>query len=223
MSLAAVVFDFDGVVFDSETPEYESHRRLYEECGIALTVEEWCDAIGVWSAEHDDRRFDALRARAAAAPARADYHTRRHALFEELAPRAPMRGIVGLLDELDRAEVPAAIASTAPSRWVRPAIARLGLTMRFRAIVTGDDVARRKPAPDVYLEAARRLGVDPRLAVAIEDSAPGLAAARAAGMRAVAIPHWLTERHDLSTAELRVEHAGELSLARLDALVVSGT
>lgn len=218
--LAAVIFDFDGVVFDSETPEYESHRRLYEECGVALTVEEWCDAIGVWSADHDERRFEQLCARAERAPARDEYHARRHQLFTELAPRHPMPGVVDLLDALDAANVLTAIASTAPARWVRAAVERLGLTPRFRAIVTGDDVARRKPEPDVYLEALRRLRIDPHHAVAIEDSAPGVTAARAAGLRVVAIPHWLTATHDLDAADLRVAHAGELTLDALSALIV---
>jgi beta-phosphoglucomutase-like phosphatase (HAD superfamily) len=92
---------------------------------------------------------------------------------------------------------------------------RLGLRALFGAIVTGDEVARRKPAPDLYLEAARRLGADPARSIAIEDSGPGVAAARAAGMKTIAIPHWLTERHDLAAADLRVAHAGELTLSRL--------
>jgi len=217
--LAAVIFDFDGVVFDSETPEYESHRRLYEEHGVSLTVDEWCDAIGVWSADHDERRFEVLCARAPRAPAREEYHARRHEMFEQLAPQEPMPGILDLLAALDAAGVLTAIASSAPARWVRPAVGRLGLTLRFRAIVTGDEVARRKPAPDVYLEAARRLGVAPPCAVAIEDSAPGVAAARAAGLRVVAIPHWLTATHDLDAADLRVPHAGALTVARLADLV----
>ena len=84
----------------------------------------------------------------------------------------------------------------------------------------GDEVARRKPAPDVYLEAARRLAVDPARSIAIEDSGPGITAAKAAGMKAIAIPHWLTECHNLSAADLRVTHAGELTLDRLAAVVV---
>jgi len=71
----------------------------------------------------------------------------------------------------------------------------------------------------VYLEAARRLGVDPTRSIAVEDSGPGITAARAAGMKTVAIPHWLTERHDLSAADLRVAHAGELTPARLATLL----
>ena len=126
-----------------------------------------------------------------------------------------MRGVRALLEALRDADVPTAIASTSPAGWVVPAAGRIGVTHLFRTIVSGDDVARRKPAPDVYLEAARRLGADPSRSVAIEDSAPGIAAARAAGMKTIAIPHWLTEQHDLSGADLRVVHAGELTLARL--------
>ena len=219
VSLAAVIFDFDGVVLDSETPEYESHRRLYERCGVPLTIADWCDAIGLWSEGHDDRRFDALSSRSANAPARDDYHAERRRIFEALLPLEPMRGIGELLAALEAAGVPAAIASTSPADWVVPAAERIGIRTRFTAIVTGDVVSRRKPAPDVYLEAARRLGVDPSRTVAIEDSAPGVAAARAAGMTVVAIPHRLTETHDLTGAHLLVRHAGELTLERLDRLL----
>jgi len=127
-------------------------------------------------------------------------------------------GIRDLLLTLSEAGIPAAVASSAPARWVVGAVERIGLRPLFGAIVTGDEVAHRKPAPDVYLEAARRLGVDPVRSVAIEDSGPGISAARAAGMKAVAIPHWLTERHDLSGADLTVAHAGELTLDRLASL-----
>jgi len=217
--LAAVVFDFDGVIFDSETPEYESHRRLYEACGVALTVDEWCGAIGVWTDDHDERRFEALCARTAAPPARDVYHARRRELFTALAPREPMAGVRDLVAAIDTAGVPMAIASTAPGGWVRPAVQRLGLAPRFRAVVTGDEVPRRKPAPDVYVEAMRRIGAEPARSIAIEDSAPGIAAARAAGMKTIAIPHWLTELHDLSAADLRVASAQALSLAILESLV----
>src|SRR4249919_3059218 len=65
--VAAVIFDFDGVVFDSETPEYESHRRIYERCGVTLTVDEWCGVIGTWSENHDEQWFKRLAAQAAGA------------------------------------------------------------------------------------------------------------------------------------------------------------
>ena len=216
---AAVIFDFDGVILDSETPEYESHRRIYERCGASLTVEEWCDCIGIYAEGHEERWFTRLCELVDQAPTPEQYEAERRRHFIELVPREPRRGIRELLEALSAANVPTAIASSAPARWVVPAAERIGMTPLFRTIVSGSDVARGKPAPDVYLEAARRLGVDPALSVAIEDSGPGLASARAAGLKTVAIPHWLTERHELSGADLRVAHAGELTVARLTTLL----
>jgi HAD superfamily hydrolase (TIGR01509 family) len=215
---AAVIFDFDGIVLDSETPEYESHRRIYERCGVELSVDEWCGVIGTWSEGHDDQWFKRLCARSEDPPSRDTYFADRRRIFDEIVPTNPMSGIRALLVMLRDAQVPTAIASSAPARWVVGAVERLGIGPLFDAVVTGDQVARRKPAPDVYLEAALRLGVEPRRCVAVEDSSPGIAAARAAGMKAIAIPHWLTERHDLSAADLTVAHAGELTVDRLATL-----
>lgn len=216
---AAVIFDFDGIVLDSETPEYESHRRIYQRCGVELTVEEWCGVIGTWSEGHDEQWFTRLCARSPQAPSRDDYFAERRQIFESIVPADPMRGVHALLTALRKSGTPAAIASSAPARWVVGAVERLGIADLFDAVVAGDQVTHRKPAPDVYLAAALQLGVDPRRSVAIEDSAPGIAAARAAGMKVVAIPHWLTARHDLSGADLTVTDAGQLSLDRLEALI----
>jgi HAD superfamily hydrolase (TIGR01509 family) len=213
--LAAVIFDFDGIIIDSETPEYESHRRIFDRCGVLLTIDEWCDQIGVWTEGHDEKWFRELSARSSDAPDHDAYHAERRRIFNEVVPDAPMRGIGELLSQLSAAGVPAAIASSAPASWVVRMTERLGLRPLFGAIVSGDDVVRRKPAPDVYLEAARRLGADPARSIAVEDSGPGIAAARAAGMKTIAIPHWLTQGHDLIAADLRVAHAGELTLERL--------
>jgi len=218
-TLDAVVFDFDGIVLDSETPEYESHRRIFERCGAALTPDEWCAQIGVWTQGHHERwhaRLCDVSPQAPDWPAFASEQTR---LFQVLVPGSPMRGIRDLLDALLARGVKTAIASSAPARWVAPAAAGIGVSGLFRAIVAGDQVAHRKPAPDVYLEAVRLIGADPRRTVAIEDSAPGLASARAAGLKTIVIPHWLTARHDLSGADLRVAHAGELTIDRLEALI----
>jgi HAD superfamily hydrolase (TIGR01509 family) len=215
----AVVFDFDGVILDSETPEFESHRLIYERCGIALTPDEWVDQIGIWVEGHGQRWFKRLRELSAGAPDHETFKAEKQRLFQELVAAEPMHGILDLLEALDEAGIPTAIASSASARWVLSSAERVGVRDRFSTIVTADDVDRRKPAPDVYLEALRRLGAKPERSIAIEDSAPGIAAARAAGMKTVAIPHWLTERHDLSAADLRVLHAGDLTLARLEALV----
>jgi HAD superfamily hydrolase (TIGR01509 family) len=219
--LEAVVFDFDGVVLDSETPEFESHRRTFERWGARLTVDEWCDHIGTYRENHEEHWFLQLCERSGRAVDHDAYDSEKRKLFLDLVPPEPMRGIRELLEALREADVPTAIASSSVARWVVPTVERMGLRPLIRAIVTGDEVVKRKPAPDVYLEALRRLGAAASRSVAIEDSASGVASAGAAGLTVVAIPHWLTERHDLDAAHLRVAHAGELSVARLVTLVSS--
>lgn len=217
--LSAVVFDFDGIILDSETPEFEAHRVLFERCGRSLTRDEWCDQIGIWSEGQADRWFQRIRGLPGAPESFDAFVSERRRLFVERVSSAPMRGVQALLDALRMNGVPLGVATSSPARWVTPWLERLAIRGHFGAVVTGDDVERRKPEPDVYLEVARRLGANPERTVAIEDSAPGIAAARAAGMKTVAIPHWLTEGHDISSADLRVADAGELTIARLAELV----
>jgi HAD superfamily hydrolase (TIGR01509 family) len=213
----AAIFDFDGVILDSETPEYESYRLTFASYGAVLAFEEWTGSVGIWRPGID--WYERLCERADPFPDRGTFDSARREHFLATVRMEPLPGIVTLLDELRMSQVATAIASSASSRWVQRAVRELGLLDRFDAIVTGDEVAHLKPAPDVYLAAASRLGVDPARAVAIEDSATGLVAAKAAGLATVVIPHWLTAGHDLSGADLKVANAGELSVERLAALV----
>src|SRR3989442_1510537 len=180
-ALAAVVFDFDGIILDSETAEFESHRRIYERCGVPLTPREWCDQIGIWVESDEDRWSVRLAELSSSAPDPAAFKAEQHRLFREILAREPMRGIRELLDALQAARVPTAIASTAPSRWVASAVAELALSDYFQTIVTADDVRRRKPAPDAYLEATRRLGADPARSVAVGESRPRIRPAPGGG------------------------------------------
>src|SRR5438067_1030258 len=120
-SLAAVVFDFDGVILDSESAEFESHRRIYERCGVTLTPDEWCHQIGTWLESNQRRWFTRLRALSDRAPDLEAFEAEKHRLFQELIAREPMSGIGELIDRLSAAGVRMAIASTSPARWVIPA------------------------------------------------------------------------------------------------------
>jgi HAD superfamily hydrolase (TIGR01509 family) len=215
----AVIFDFDGTILDSETPEYESHRRFFADHGVELTREEWCTGVGIM--QPDTHWFEWLCGRAAAAPTFHQFRDETRRYFRESVRMEPMPGIAALLGGLVAAGVPRAIASTAPAQWVVTAVGELGLAPSFNTIVTGDQVKRGKPAPDVYLEAARRLEVSPDRCVAIEDSGPGIASARAAGMKTVAVPHAINTSHDFDSADLQVETAADLTLETLRALVRS--
>ena len=89
--VAAVIFDFDGVVFDSETALFESHRRIYERCGATLTVDDWCDHIGLWVDGHEERWYARLRSVSAVAPDWPEYQEEERRTFQDLAPAEPMR------------------------------------------------------------------------------------------------------------------------------------
>jgi len=217
--LAAIVFDFDGVILDSESADYEAHRRIYERCGVTLTRDDWCRQVGVPMEGDVSPWAIRLRALSRDAPDPEHFLAEKRRLFDDIVSNTPMRGIAELVDAAVSAGVVVAVASASPAWWVARGLERVGLRQRFDVLVTGDDVERVKPAPDVYLEALRRLSVPGERAVAIEDSAPGIMSARAAGLAIVAIPHWLTELHDLSAADLHVAHAGQLTLEGLDALV----
>jgi HAD superfamily hydrolase (TIGR01509 family) len=212
----AVIFDFDGTILDSESAEFESHRRLFADWGVPLTEDEWCEGVGIL--KPDTHWFDRLCERAQHPLTFERFREITRGYFQQHVRMEPMPGVSALLGALVTTGVPRAIASAAPSDWVMRGLEGLRLVDAFDAIVTMDQVEKGKPDPDVYLEAARRMQIEPAHCVAIEDSGPGLAAARAAGMRTVVIPHSLTRLHDLSGADLRVASATELTLEALRSL-----
>jgi HAD superfamily hydrolase (TIGR01509 family) len=215
----AVVFDFDGTILDSETAEYQSHRQLFVDHGLELSEDEWATGVGLL--KPDTHWFDRLCARCAEPPTFGRFREVTRIYFRECVPAEPMPGIGALLGALVAAGVPRAVASAAPAEWVVAGLDGLHLTSTFSAIVTGDQVQNLKPAPDVYLEVARRLGMAPDRCVAIEDSGPGIASAHAAGMKTIAIPHPLSRAHDFSGADLQVVSASDLDLETLRALLQS--
>ena len=124
-------------------------------------------------------------------------------------------GVVRVLDQAAALGLGVAIASSSPRQWIVDHLDRLGLPERFAVIACYDDVGVAKPAPDVYLEAVRRLGVAPGEAVALEDSRTGLLAARAAGLRCIAVPTAMTRHLDFSAADLVVDSLAELDLSAI--------
>jgi len=216
----AVIFDFDGLIVDSETPEFEAHRQIFAEHGVTLTAEEWLQEVGSYSP--DRNWFERLGHRIGRPLDHVALREDKRRRFWEVVIMEPMPGIRRLLHELAAAGVPLGLATSSEASWINRATEILDVTHYFRAIVTGNDVTRRKPHPEPYLLAASRLGVPPVHCVAIEDSEHGLAAARAAGMKTVVIPNWLTEMQDLSAAHLRVRSAEQLQVEILARLATGG-
>jgi HAD superfamily hydrolase (TIGR01509 family) len=126
-------------------------------------------------------------------------------------------GVLDWLDEAERLGLHLAIASSSPSSWVLEHLDAYGLTHRFAHVVCCEDGIERKPAPDCYRVACERLAVEPRAALAVEDSANGVAAAKAAGLWCVAVPNELTRRLDLAAADVQVASLGDITLAEVRA------
>ena len=214
---AAVVFDFDGLILDTEWPIYHSANAAFVDHGVELSFELWQSFIG----RLDHPHWTEILADTLGRPVDRDQLMARYLPpREELIASLPIQpGIAELIDSLVDHGVPLAVASSSSLEWVTGHLRRLELIDRFDAIHGGDHVEHRKPAPDLYLLACSSLEVEPSSAVAVEDSRTGCDAAIAAGMAVVAIPSRMTVGMDFAQADLVVESAFELDVALLGALV----
>lgn len=179
----AVVFDMDGVLLDSEPVHYSVLRSLLAAEGISWTLDDHEHSLG----KTIEDTWDDLRARHGAdAPVdglAARYDSEMLARYG--AGIAPIPGALGLLRRLASLNVPVAVASSSHRAWVDAGLQGSGIARYARHSVSGDEVAAGKPDPEIYLKAARGLGVPPSECIAVEDAMAGVASARAAGMAVV--------------------------------------
>lgn len=217
--LRAVVFDFDGLIFDSETPIYEASAGALAALGHDLSMEGWSTVVG----HGDDDSFLAMERAVGASIDRKAFdlaYAAQDRSWRDQQPALP--GVGALLEALAVAEVPCGVASSSPLAWIETHLDRLGLAHHFVTMVGRDRVGgRSKPAPDVYLLACEELAVAPSAAVALEDSAPGIAAARAAGMTVLCVPNQITTHTDLSAAHDRAPSLEAVTPDTLTALLTT--
>jgi len=216
--IRALVFDFDGLILETETPAYETWAEIYREHDHELPPDRWFDYIGREGGFFD--AADHLAALVGEGFDREAARKRRDARKTELiAALDVMVGVREYVGDAKRFGLRLAVASSSSRKWVLGHLERLRLHTEWDAVLTRDDVARTKPAPDLYLAAVKALGVAPQEAVAFEDSANGIAAAKAAGLLCVAVPNALTAAMDLSRADVRLGSLAETPLERLLALL----
>ena len=213
----AVIFDFDGLVLDTETPLFEAWHRTFVHFGAEpIDVELWCAGLGL----HDDDpdRLDphgVLCARLGRdLPAEEVHAVRRLHRDELLAVEAVQDGVVELLDRAGELGLRVGIATSSPVEWIEAQLGPRGLRPRFEAVACAGDGVPGKPAPDTYLEVCRLLGVEPADALALEDSPNGVRAAKAAGLTCIAVPTPLGAGLDLSQADAVVGSLTEVDLRR---------
>lgn len=220
--LKALLFDFDGLILDTETPEYLVWKNMYQESGFELPHDEWGKIIGGYglsdfdAADHLSRlsqgRLDSISLRA------------RHSV-ESLAlihSQSVLPGVMEIIHAAKRHGLKLAIASSSPHAWVDNHAKRLGIFQYFDAVVCADDVGagRTKPNPDLFLTALNQLQVQKNEAIVFEDSPNGVKAANRAGIFVVAVPNPVTSLLSLEGANLIVKSLADLPLEKLFEILI---
>ena len=214
--LKALIFDFDGLILDTETPEVLVWQSIYRDHGFELPVDEWEKTIGGYGISN----FDAAEHLALLSSGRLDsvsMRSRYRLEADAIIHASPiLPGVISLIEQAREQGLSVAIGSSSPHSWVDTHAKRLGIYHYFKHIICQDDVApgRTKPNPDIYLKALEALRVQNTEAVVFEDSPNGVLASRRAGIFVVAVPNPLTIKFGVS-GDLTVPSLAELSLQEI--------
>jgi HAD superfamily hydrolase (TIGR01509 family) len=216
LRIKALLFDFDGLILDTETPDYEAWCSIYREHGFELPREEWGSIIGTAfgqfdAAEHlsilSQRQLDSVSLRNR-------HRSESHAIT---FAQPIMPGVMDYIHEAKRLGLKLAIASSSSHSWVDTHSQRLGIFEYFDKVITSDEVGvdRTKPNPDLFLLALDQLQVRANEAIVFEDSPNGVRAARSAGIFVVAVPNSVTSQLSIENANLTLSSLTDLSLSEL--------
>ena len=212
--MRALLFDFDGLIVDTESAIYEAWRELYRHHGHDLPLATYVQCVGSTFGHYDP--MAALEKLTGAPVAWDEVLPRKDARIRELQiGLGTLPGIRALLAEASKAGIPCAVASSSQRSHVQGWLDRMEITGVFTAILTRDDVTHAKPAPDLFLAAAAALGLTPSEALVLEDSANGLRAARAAGAPCVIVPSPVTRGSDFAGAAAIMETLEGVALEHL--------
>lgn len=214
--LKALIFDFDGLVLDTETPEFTAWQNIYQEYGFELPFEEWEKIVGGYglstfdAAEHlallSSGKIDAVSSKAR-------YRKESDAM---ILASSILPGVINLIQSAKGEGLKVAIGSSSPHSWVDGHTQRLGIYDLFDFIICQDDVekGKTKPFPDIYLKALEQLEIKNHEAIVFEDSPNGVLASRRAGIFVVAVPNELTLQMNVQ-GDLTVSSLAEISLQDL--------
>jgi len=212
--IQGVVFDFDGLILETETPEYLAWKEVFAQLGVSLPLSVWRAFVGSTAEEFDP--MDYLEEQLG--------HTvDRSRLLREIRIRSdriidcqgPMPGASDYLKDARRLKLQVGLASSSDSKWVMSHLGRLELSDYFDVIRCREHVARPKPAPDLYLSVLEAFRLPPENCLAFEDSQNGVQAAKSAGLHCVAVPNEVTRGMDFSMADMMLSSLQEVPLAEL--------
>ncbi len=219
--IRALVFDFDGVIIDTETPDYLTWQELYSSFGVELDRGLWSRYIGGGAESFD--AYQHLESLIGRPIERAEVRHRRRQRYLEIVEASPiLPGVLEYIQEARGLGLRLGVASSSSRGWVEGHLARRGLLQYFEVVKSADDVARIKPDPELYLASVAQLGSQPGGALAIEDSFNGVTAAKRAGLFCVAVPNPMTEHMPLQHADLRLRSLAEVPLKSVLAIAEEG-
>ncbi len=219
--LRAVIFDMDGVLVDSEPLHVKAERQTLVPFGIELTLEELQSNMGRSTRVFFAELIEKYRLDTTVEQIYPAHKARLLGFYRNEAE--PIPGVLPLIQDLLRNGVDAALASSSDREVISAVLEKLDLSASFKTVISGEDVDRTKPYPDIFVETARRLGCDARESVVIEDSSAGVRAAKSAGMICVGFKSPNSGCQDLSAADLIVDDLWVLGAERLRALVNHGS
>jgi HAD superfamily hydrolase (TIGR01509 family) len=212
--IRALIFDFDGLILETEGPIYQSWQEVFHELGQELSWDTWGDIIGrseiAWDPLAD---LEEVVGKKLDRPYLEEWRHQRE--MEMILAQPVLPGVLEYLDSARHLDMPLAVASSSPYSWVHGHLTRLGLRDYFCCLRTSDDVQHAKPDPELYLSALECLNIPASEALALEDSPHGITAAKRAGLYCVAVPNDLTRRLDTGHADLRLNSLLDLSLEQL--------
>lgn len=213
--MRALIFDFDGLILDTEMPDYISWQEVYNSYGVELPLKKWASIVG-GNAESEFEPHEYLESLTSTKVDREQiWVSRRKSYLTHLESQPILPGVVAYLEDAKKMNLKLAIASSSPNNWVSGHLSRLGLIDYFDVICTADDVEQTKPNPALFLLSAEKVGAKPDEVIVFEDSYNGVLAAKRAGMFVVAVPNQLTANLDLSQADLILKSLEDISLEAL--------
>lgn len=214
--MRALIFDFDGLILDTEMPDFISWQEVYRSYGVELPLEKWALIVG-GTAESNFEPHEYLESLTGKKVDREQiWVNRRKSYLTHLENQPVLPGVMSYLEDAKAQNLKLAIASSSPGNWVSGHLSRLGLIDYFDVICTADDVEQTKPNPALFLLAAQKVNAKPDEVIVFEDSPNGVLAAKRAGMFVVAVPNPLTANLDLGQADLNLD---SLEALKLEALI----
>jgi HAD superfamily hydrolase (TIGR01509 family) len=211
--IKALIFDFDGLIVDTEICVYDTWQVIFQALGATLPLEEWAKCIGATD-EHWDV-VDFLETQTGPVDRPALRQLQRAQELERAYAQPLLPGVQRYLDDACALGLQIGLASSSNRAWVMTHLEKRGITDYFTSVRAREDVANAKPAPDLFQAVLADFNLRPDEALVLEDSPNGILAAKRAGIRVVAVPNSLTAQLDTSLADMRLSSMAEMPLANV--------